>query len=68
MSEQNQKGMVGTARFVSINTHKGQEQSRRDDLESLAYVLIYLFKGRLPWQVAELKALSNKQDKYELIH
>lgn len=42
-------GHVGNIRFSSINALQGHEQSRRDDLESLAYILIYLMKGNLPW-------------------
>jgi serine/threonine protein kinase len=67
--EKNINTLVGTANFVSLNVHKGIEPSRRDDVESCLYVMIYMFTGKLEWlncttnrQIYELKRDVIKKD------
>ncbi len=56
--------MIGTARYASISSMQGNEQSRKDDLEAVGYVLLYFLEGRLPWMNI---AVNNREEKYKKV-
>lgn len=58
------KKLTGTARYASINALGGGEQSRKDDLESVGYIIMYFIKGSLPWQGLKV---NRKEDRYKKI-
>jgi len=63
--ESKAKHFVGTAGFSSLNSHSLIEQTRWDDLEGLAYILLYLRGGPLPWH--KLTATGSRHDRYNMV-
>ena len=59
--------MFGTVRYASYNASRGVEQSRRDDLESIANMLIYIYTGKLPWKGINLKDRQRKKKYLEML-
>ena len=58
------KNLTGTLRYASCNTQLGIEQSRRDDIESIGYILLYFFKKNLPWMNVKGK---NEKEKFKKV-
>ena len=60
-------GIYGTDSFASINQLKGNERSRRDDIEGLGYTLVYFLKGSFPWSNIKFKTQEERSEKIKEI-
>ena len=60
IQEKKTTGLIGSATYTSVNSHNFLEQSRRDDLESIGYILLYLYSGELEWQNVNLTNVFEK--------
>eukprot|EP01060_Flectonema_neradi_P041531 TRINITY_DN9891_c0_g2_i1.p1 TRINITY_DN9891_c0_g2~~TRINITY_DN9891_c0_g2_i1.p1 ORF type:complete len:591 (+),score=63.26 TRINITY_DN9891_c0_g2_i1:45-1817(+) len=59
---------AGTIRYVSLNAHRGVEQSRRDDLEALGYMLVHFITSKLPWNNIHTPENASKKYRHHRIH
>lgn len=61
--------LIGDIRFMSLNVHRGEEATKRDDIESIGYVLLYLLKhGQLPWIEVKKASDETMRDYYKRIY
>ena len=67
LNENDKKTITGSPKYISINIHNGQNNSRRDDLISFGYVILYLLFGELEWDTLPYPP-ENYQENYDISH